>query len=188
MRGLGLVWGIGFILLAGVGYFLFTQRPEEPIVAAPEQQTSLMSSFSISSPAFTMNQNIPARFTCDGEDISPELIFEGVPEGTKSLALVVDDPDAPRGVWTHWTAWNIPPATSGVKENAVPGTEGLNSSGGIGYEGPCPPDREHRYVFTLYALDSLLSLPQGSTKEELLLALTPHIIEKTQLIGRYNRN
>lgn len=169
-------------------WYIWSNNKQQQPERTPTQQLQTSMTLIITSPAFKMNQNIPARFTCDGEDISPELIFEGVPEGTKSLALVVDDPDAPRGVWTHWTAWNIPPATSGVKENAVPGTEGLNSSGEIGYEGPCPPDREHRYVFTLYALDSLLSLPQGSTKEELLLALTPHIIEKTQLIGRYNRN
>lgn len=149
---------------------------------------------SITSTAFSANGTIPARFTCDGKNISPELIFGNVPVGTQSLALTLEDPDVPRtvradGMWNHWVVWNMPPATTRIAEGAVPpGIVGKGTNGKASYLGPCPPDREHRYFFTLYALDSTLSLPQGATKEELLKALAPHLIEKATLIGRYNRN
>lgn len=151
-------------------------------------------SLTIISPAFKMNGMIPSRFTCDGKNISPELIFSNIPIGTRSLALTMEDPDVPKnvradGMWNHWIVWNIPPETTRIEEGFIPpGVVGINTNGNIAYGGPCPPDREHRYVFTLYALDALLSLPQGSTKEELLQELHPHIIEQTQLVGRYNRN
>lgn len=150
-------------------------------------------SLTITSPAFKMDSAIPARFTCDGKNTSPELIFSNVPEGTASLALIMEDPDVPKnvredGMWNHWVVWNIPSAIECIGEGAVPpGVMGINTNGDIAYGGPCPPDREHRYIFTLYALDALLSLPQGSTKEELLQELSSHIIEQAQLIGRYNR-
>lgn len=191
MRGSKLTWEATVLILVGVGigvgYFILFSTPKKSAITTPIQQTS-MSSFNISSQAFVMNGNIPALFTCDGKDISPELTFSAIPAGTQSLALIMHDPDAPRGVWTHWIAWNMPSTTTGIKENsAPPGVEGKNSGGKIGYGGPCPPDREHRYFFTLYALNSTLSLPQDSTKEELVRALTPHIIAKAELMGRYNR-
>lgn len=148
---------------------------------------------SITSSAFKMNGEIPVRFTCDGKNISPELVINGAPPETKSLALTLEDPDVPKniradGMWDHWILWNIPPSTTHIREGvAPPGIVGRGTSGDTTYEGPCPPDREHRYIFTLYALDTLLSLPEGSTKEELLRALAPHIIEKAELVGRYNR-
>lgn len=148
-------------------------------------------SLSIKSPAFEMNGLIPPRFTCDGDNISPALIFSGIPVGTKSLALTMEDPDVPREnfVWDHWVLWNMPPTLSGIDEGSTSqGVIGINSGGEAAYAGPCPPDREHRYIFTLYALDSLLELPPGSTKDELVQALSTHIIEQAQLIGRYNRN
>lgn len=151
-------------------------------------------SLTITSPAFEMNGLIPAHFTCDGKNISPELIFSNVPAGTQSLALTMEDPDVPHsiradGMWNHWVVWNMSSTTRGIKEGETPqGTIGVNTNGKIAYGGPCPPDREHRYIFTLYTLDEMLSLPQGSTKEELLKALAPHLIKKVQLIGHYNRN
>lgn len=148
---------------------------------------------SITSTAFSANGTIPARFTCDGNGISPELVFSNVPEGAQSLALTMEDPDVPLsaradGMWNHWVVWNMPSTTPGIAEGAVPpGVVGINTSGTIAYASPCPPDREHRYIFTLYALDAELPLSQGSTKEELLNALASHIIEKATLIGRYDR-
>ena len=148
----------------------------------------------ISSPNFRANGTIPVRFTCDGENISPKLIFLNVPERTRSLALTVEDPDVPisirtDGMWNHWVVWNMPPTTVEINEGDVPpGIVGVNTRGNTAYGGPCPPDREHRYIFTLYAVDSLVGLPQGSTKEEFLQALNGHVIEQAELVGRYNRN
>jgi hypothetical protein len=148
---------------------------------------------SITSPSFEMNGTIPARFTCDGENISPELVFSNIPVGTKSLALTMEDPDVPRtikpdGMWNHWVAWNMLPTVTGIGEGSeAPGVVGINSRGNNKYGGPCPPDREHRYIFTLYALDSLLDISNNSSKDELLVALDSHIIEQAKLIGLYNR-
>ncbi len=147
----------------------------------------------ITSPVFAMNDLIPALFTCDGKNISPELIFSNVPEGTQSLAITMEDPDVPKsmsadGTWNHWVVWNIPPTMRLIEQGAAaPGITGVGTNGKTAYMGPCPPDREHDYIFTLYALDSLLEIPKGSTKEELLNAIGPHLIEKAELIGRYNR-
>lgn len=147
----------------------------------------------ITSPAFEMNEMIPSRFTCDGENISPEFIFSNIPEGTHSFALTMEDPDVPHsirpdGMWNHWVVWNIPPTTTSIKSGATPpGVLGMNTSKRVAYDGPCPPDREHRYIFTLYALDTKLSLPSGANKEALLDDISTHIIEKAQLIGFYNR-
>ena len=141
-----------------------------------------------------MNGEIPVRFTCDGENISPELIIDGAPIGTKSFALTLEDPDVPKnirvdGMWNHWVIWNLPPTTTHIAEGETPpGVIGTNTSGESAYEGPCPPDREHRYIFTLYTLSAVLSLPKGSSKEQLLQTLAPHVIEKVTLIGRYDRN
>lgn len=148
----------------------------------------------ITSPVFAPNGIIPTLFTCDGENISPELNFSNIPAGTHSLALTMEDPDVPHsvradGMWNHWVVWNMPSTTTRLEEGGVPtGMTGTNTSGKVAYAGPCPPDREHRYIFTLYALDTMFTLQSGSTKEELLQALSPHIIEKAILIGRYNRN
>lgn len=156
--------------------------------------TSTTMSLAITSPAFKINGVIPTHFTCDGENISPELNFKNIPTGTQSLALVMEDPDVPKsirpdGMWNHWIVWNMPKDTNGIKEGELPpGIVGLGTSGKASYMGPCPPDREHRYIFTLYALDNILSLPKNSTKEELIQSLNSHIIERAQLLGRYNRN
>ena len=147
----------------------------------------------LTSPSFRNNERIPSEYTCDGEDISPELDISEVPKNAKSLALVMDDPDVPRnirpdGMWVHWVAFNIPPNTRNIGKNEEPkGIGGNNSWGRTGYGGPCPPDREHRYFFKLYALDNELELEEGSGKKELEEAMKGHVIEKAELIGLYER-
>ncbi|MDD4953925.1 MAG: YbhB/YbcL family Raf kinase inhibitor-like protein [Candidatus Omnitrophica bacterium] len=140
----------------------------------------------ISSPEFENNGSIPKKFTCDGQDISPKLKIEDIPADTKSLALIVDDPDAPRGTWVHWIVYNIPPV-SYIDENSVPGEQIKNDSGDYGYGGPCPPSGTHRYFFKIYALDMLLDLQIGSNEQELLDAMQGHVIDNAELIGTYAR-
>ncbi len=144
------------------------------------------------SSAFTHGGAIPGTYTCDGENISPPLSIADVPPGAKSLALIMDDPDvppsAPVSVWDHWVVFNIPPTTAEVGEGKSPeGTAGKNTRGNLGYGGPCPPDREHRYFFTLYALDTTLDLAEGATKREVEDAMQGHVLARAELMGRYNR-
>lgn len=143
----------------------------------------------ISSPVFENNGYIPAKYTCDGRDINPSLLIENVPANSKSLALIVDDPDAPRGTWVHWVLWNIDSKTKQIKENSIPvgAKQGLNDFRKHTYGGPCPPSGTHRYFFKLYALDTLLNLDSNATKANLEDAMKGHIIEQTQIIGLYKR-
>ncbi|MFA6524051.1 MAG: YbhB/YbcL family Raf kinase inhibitor-like protein [Candidatus Paceibacterota bacterium] len=150
----------------------------------------------IESSAFKNNGELPSKYTCDGEGINPPLSFINVPKEAKSLALIVDDPDIPESVkqsfnidvWDHWVIFNMSPEVKGIEENTIPaGILGRNTTGNDTYGSPCPPDREHRYFFKLYALDTLLNLQQGSTKKEVLKALEGHIIEEAELIGKYKR-
>jgi Raf kinase inhibitor-like YbhB/YbcL family protein len=145
--------------------------------------------FALSSPAFGEGQPIPARHTCDGENVSPALIWTAPPEGARSLALVVDDPDAPSGVWTHWLGWGIEPGPGALAEAERPRSEGLNDFGKIGYGGPCPPRGHgpHRYVFRLYALDGRLELPRGAKKYELERSLGGGVLAAAELTGTYER-
>lgn len=129
---------------------------------------------------------IPEKFTCDGEDISPSLIIEDIPEGTKRLALIVDDPDAPAGTWVHWIVFNIH-VTEIIEESEVPGTQGLNDFRKLDYGGPCPSSGTHRYFFKLYALDTKLDLAEGCRNKDLLKAMEGHILAETELIGLYQR-
>lgn len=145
-----------------------------------------MAELKISSPAFQHNGLIPSKYTCDGENINPALKIEGIPEGTQSLALVVDDPDAPMGTWDHWTVWNIPPSGQ-IKENGVPGTEGMNSARRHSYGGPCPPSGTHRYFFKVYALDTKLTLNPSSNKKDLEKAMQGHTLAKGEIMGKYSR-
>ncbi len=148
----------------------------------------------VTSPAFDEGGLIPSKYTCDGWDISPPLRWEGVPEGTQTIALICDDPDAPMGTWVHWVLFNLPGDTRELPE-AVPTDETLPSGavqgksdfGRIGYGGPCPPSGTHRYFFKLYALDTKLDLEPGATKAYLLDAIEGHIIAQGQLIGKYRR-
>lgn len=144
----------------------------------------------IQSPVFTDNQTIPAKYTCDGQGINPPLKFSGLPAEAKSLALIVDDPDAPNGDWVHWLVWNVSPATSEILEGVVPkeATEGTTSFGQTGYGGPCPPaGPAHHYHFTLYALSEKLSLPSRTTKQELEQAMNGLVVSRAELIGLYGR-
>ncbi len=142
----------------------------------------------IESEAFANNGNIPKTYTCDGVNINPPLLISNVPEKAKSLAIIVDDPDAPNGTWNHFIIWNIDPKIQKIEEGKLKaGTIGGNSRGHLGYDGPCPPDGEHHYVFKLYALDKILDLPSGANKKELILSMDGHILEEAELIGKYNR-
>ncbi len=141
----------------------------------------------VTSPAFEHNSTIPVKYTCDGEDINPPLHIEGIPENARSLVLVVDDPDAPMGVWDHWIVWNIPP-TEGIEEDNVPGMEGLNDFQGHSYGGPCPPSGTHRYSFRVYALDTELDLDLSSEKSDVFKAMQDHILAYGELIGLYGRD
>jgi Raf kinase inhibitor-like YbhB/YbcL family protein len=148
------------------------------------------------SPAFQPNSMIPSQYTCDGSDISPPLQWKNIPAGTKSFALIMDDPDAPVGLWVHWVLYNIPvevtslpenlPKTETIKVNQYTLTQGKNSWPKIGYGGPCPPDREHRYFFKLYALKEKTNFPVGLTAKQLEEKIQPLIIEKAELMGRYD--
>ena len=138
---------------------------------------------------------IPDRYTCKGQDISPALLWAGMPEGSRSLALICDDPDAPMGIWVHWVIYNIPVEGSGLPED-VPSsistldngtTQGTNSWGRIGYGGPCPPSGTHRYYFRLYAIDNALDLEPGATKAQVLSAMEGHVLDECELMGRYSK-
>lgn len=152
--------------------------------------------FSITSPAFGNGEGIPSKYTCEGEDVSPALRFAGAPDGTKSLALIVDDPDAPdpadpKMIWVHWVLYNLPPDATGLKESVASlpaGTlEGLNDWKRTGYGGPCPPIGRHRYFFKLYALDTILPDLHEPTRVKLKQAMQGHILEKMELTGSYQK-
>ena len=144
----------------------------------------------ISSPAFENGAKIPKKYTCDGENVNPPLKIENVPSNTKSFALVFDDIDAPRGSYVHWILWNMDPNVMEIKENSAPegAVQGMNDFKKRNYGGPCPPKRAHKYVFKIYALDSLLNLNPNSTKKDLEKAMEGHIISQFQLMGVYKRN
>ena len=150
----------------------------------------------LTSDAFAEGETMPTRYTCDGEDVSPPLSVDGVPAEAESLALIVDDPDAPNRTWVHWVLYGLPPDTRSVPESVSPEPEGPggarqgeNDFGNLGWGGPCPPPGEkHRYVFHLYALDGTPDLESGASKEELLSAMEPMVLEEVRLTGRYRRS
>jgi Raf kinase inhibitor-like YbhB/YbcL family protein len=140
----------------------------------------------ISSPDFRNNGMMPGKFTCDGENVNPCLVIEGIPQAARSLALVVDDPDAPMGTWVHWVVYDMP-LLSRIEQDAVQGRQGTNDFGKGNYGGPCPPSGTHRYFFKLYALDTVLGLKEGLSKKELERSMQGHILEKAELVGLYKR-
>ncbi|HXX18438.1 MAG TPA: YbhB/YbcL family Raf kinase inhibitor-like protein [Candidatus Acidoferrum sp.] len=152
-----------------------------------------MMAFQITTTAFRDGGSIPKKFACDGPDVSPALSWSDPPAGTKSLAIVADDPDAPSGMWVHWVLYDLPPDTRKLPEGLAKDRElpngalqGRNDFGKIGYNGPCPPRAsEHRYFFKLYALDSKTGLKAGATKSDLERAMKGHILAQTQVIGKY---
>ena len=192
---------LGIVLFVNTPSFQERRGMKRPV--APEKTFSTME---ITSPAFKQNEFIPAKYTCEGENVNPELRISGVPEAAKSLALIVDDPDAPRGAFTHWLAWNIDPKTSIIPENAnvaeaiaaptgvgaslarqIVGREGENGAGKTGYLGPCPPSGAHRYFFKLYALDAMLAIPATAHKTELEEEIQKHHLAEAELVGLYQR-
>ena len=136
-----------------------------------------------------MHGPIPSRYTCDGENVNPPLMIENLPPGTVSMALIVDDPDAPGGTWVHWVVWNIGPETREIPESTVPpnALQGMNDFHQHAYGGPCPPSGRHCYFFKLYALDVKLKLGTGALKAALEAALQGHVLAKAELIGHYGR-
>jgi Raf kinase inhibitor-like YbhB/YbcL family protein len=171
------------------GVFLFVIAafllPYSPHAACEGAQRG---AFKLSSAAFAHNSYIPRKYTCDGPDVNPPLAIENVSAAARSLVLIVDDPDAPAGVWVHWVIWNIDPSVTYIRENSVPegAVEGVNDFRRRGYGGPCPP-AVHRYFFKLYALDTVLSLDPRATTASVEKAMQGHIIGQTLLIGIYGR-
>jgi Raf kinase inhibitor-like YbhB/YbcL family protein len=168
------------------------------LVAAPDRGGGGSMAFSITSPAFAPGQGIPRVHTCEGQDTSPPLAWSGVPQGTKSLALIVDDPDAPdpaapKRTWVHWVLYNVPPTASqlpaavGAKDLPAGAAEGKNDWKRAGYGGPCPPIGRHRYFFKLYALDVALPDLHSPTKADLEKAMAGHVLASAELIGTYQK-
>lgn len=170
---------------------------DQPATAAPElPETEATMSLEITSDVFVNGQAIPAKYACTGRNISPPLAWNDPPPGTQSFALIMDDPDAPMGTWVHWVLYNISADARGLPEDLpVTGKNidpeaifvGKNSSGKIGYDGPCPPSGMHRYYFRLYALDSLISLLPGATKEQVLKEMDGHILAQGELMGTFSK-
>jgi hypothetical protein len=147
----------------------------------------------LTSSAFGHEDKIPSKYTCDGENINPPLNISDVPEGTRSLALIMEDPDVPThlrkdGMWDHWVVFNMPPDIREIRAGNEPrGIPGIGTNGKTGYFGPCPPDREHRYFFKLFALDAQINLPEKSTKSDVETAMEGLILDQAVLMGRYQR-
>jgi Raf kinase inhibitor-like YbhB/YbcL family protein len=148
-----------------------------------------MEKLTITSPAFAEGAAMAAIYTCDGDDVSPPLAIGAVPAGTRSLALIMDDPDAPGGMWVHWVLWNIPPQTREIPENKLPAgvKQGRNDWRRNSYGGPCPPSGTHRYFFKIYALDTIPALAASATKTDLERAMRGHVLAAGQLMGTYKR-
>ncbi|MGN6436278.1 MAG: YbhB/YbcL family Raf kinase inhibitor-like protein [Agriterribacter sp.] len=149
-------------------------------------ETTKTLQLNVSSEAFAHEEEIPVKYTCNGEGINPPLDISNIPDETQTLALIVEDPDAPGGTYDHWIVWNIDPV-SVLKENFSPGISGSNSAGKTGYHPPCPPDGTHRYYFHVFALDVAFDLAPGASREELQQLMEPHILAKGTIMGRYGK-
>ena len=141
----------------------------------------------LTSPAFKHNGSIPTQYTCTGSNINPPLIIDNAPAQTESLVLIVHDPDAPAGDWSHWAVYNISPTMKAITENSIPGQELINDFGKVHYSGPCPPSGTHRYRFELYALDSKLNISKNSKVKDLLQVIQGHVLTKAELVGLYKK-
>ena len=161
-----------------------------PVIGlAQAQSVPAPASLKVTSSAFSDGGKIPNKYTCDNSNVSPPLRIENLPKAVKSLALIVDDPDAPGGTWTHWLLWNIDPKATEIREDGVPqnAVQGTSDFGSARYGGPCPPSGQHRYYFKAYALDTVLSLPSSAKKAALEKAMAGHIVAKGSLMGTYSR-
>ena len=180
MRGIAVFFTVAVLVGGCAG-----GSSERPVHTATEPAVEV--GMKLSSPAFEPGEPIPVRFTCDGSDVSPPLQLSDIPEGAVSLVLVMDDPDAPVGVWDHWVAYDVEPQERIDEAVEALGTPGTNSWGRTGYGGPCPPSGTHRYYFTAYSLDTSLGLSPGADKAEVLEALSGHVLAEATLMGRYSR-
>jgi Raf kinase inhibitor-like YbhB/YbcL family protein len=187
---------LGVAALATLALIIFLLIPGENSPTSNDlAQTSSQGGFSLTSPDFIPGSPIPIRFTCDGEDIPPTIVWSGEPAGTASFVLIMDDPDAPSGIWTHWIVYNLTAETHGLDALVIPGVTlndlpvffGKNSWESQVYGGPCPPSGTHNYIFQLYSLDEMLSLPDNLSKAELEIAIGPHVLAFVELVGTYTR-
>jgi Raf kinase inhibitor-like YbhB/YbcL family protein len=174
--------------------FCSCKQKEKPRLPQEAEKEAKKMTIKITSPAFEQGSMIPSKYTADGQNISPPLKWEGVPEGTATIALISDDPDAPIGTWVHWVMWNIPPNKKELSENIPPdqklpdgSIQGITDFRRPGYGGPAPPSGTHRYYFKIYALNTKLDLPTSSTKAQLVKAMEGHILAEGQLMGKYTR-
>ena len=174
---------------AMIGLLLLVALALPVICLAQAQSASGPASLTVTSSAFSDGGKIPKKYTCDDSNMSPPLRVENLPEAVKSLALIVDDPDAPGRTWTHWLVWNIEPKAVEIRENSLPenAVQGTNDFGKAKYGGPCPPSGTHRYRFRAYALDAVLSLPSSATKSAVEKAMSGHVIAQGTLMGTYSR-
>ena len=172
-----------------------TEEVEKPVTEEIESPEPILDlpEFTLSSAAFLEGEPIPTKYSCDGDNTSPSLVWSGAPENTGSFALIMDDPDAPVGIWVHWVLFNLPGDANSLPENLPADAvftdgsqQGTNSWGRLGYGGPCPPSGTHRYFFKLYALDTSLTLGESASKEDVLAAMEDHILMETELMGTYN--
>lgn len=200
MRNAYAILGVAFIIVFGSAFILYNRAEAPTTTDAPlATNPNIIMALSLTSPAFADGEFIPSAFTCDGENMSPELRIDGVPEGAESLVLVMDDPDIPaeikaaRGIekFNHWAVYNLSPDTLMIPEGAAVGAGGLNSRGDATYTGPCPPTEyeptTHRYIFRLYALSGQLNFVTTPTLDEVEAAAAGSMLEKTELVGRYSR-
>lgn len=180
------------VLLLVAGFFAsisFAQETSPAATAPPTQSPLPAAKITVISSAFQASGKISDQYTCAGANVNPPLFFRGIPPGTKSLALIVDDPDAPGGLFTHWLVWNIDPAMTKIGEKSVPkgAAQGTNDFGNVRYGGPCLPSGTHRYFFRVYALDQILELKNGSKRPELEKASTGHVLARGELMAYYSR-
>lgn len=161
----------------------------DPPATPPSTREDPMVTLTVTSPAFEAGKPIPTRFTCEGANVSPALQWTGLPAGAKSIAVIVDDPDAPVGTWNHWVLWNVPPTATGLEEGSHEGVSGTSDFKRPGYGGPCPPKGHgaHRYFFKVFALDTTLDLPVATRRKALETAMKGHVSGKGELMGTYSR-
>lgn len=181
---------LGILVLAGLFAVFYLFAPVQAEVFSTIVASEKEASMNLTSPAFTQGQPIPAKFSCKGADVSPALNWDEPPAGTRSFALIMDDPDAPMGTWDHCVLFNIPPETRSLPEDfqpAAPTTAGRNSWGRNDYGGPCPPSGTHRYFFKLYALNTTLNLSAGADKQAVLSAMKGHILAQAELMGTFSK-
>lgn len=185
------------IILGSMVMMAFQRDAEDPSTQQDQNTSEADMSFELKSDAFVNGQSIPVKYSCLGKNVSPALTWNDPPAGTQSFALIMEDPDAPMGTWVHWVLSNIPVDRRSLEEDLpvtgknVANTNGIfvgkNSSGNIGYDGPCPPSGTHRYYFRLYALDIQIGLLPGATREDVLREMNGHILAQAELMGTFSK-